>query len=337
MDLAPSLDRAATPDRTLAALADGIVERDRSGRPVRYRLLRDDDDLDHLTGLLHDAYRPLAEAGMRFVASHQDVDVTRRRCASGVAIVAEVDAEVIGTITLSLEPSRPGGPVHYRRPEVTKFGQFAVRPALQARGIGSRLISLVEDVAREKGFRVLSLDTSQYARHLIAMYGSLGYRFVDYVRWDAVNYRSLVLAKALWPGVELHGAPPVFGTPPSGEFVERPAAYAVIKDSSNRVMAVRASKGFFLPGGGAEQGESALENLRREALEETGHGLASAAHRTTAVQHYAVGDVHYRMTAEFFTASLGERLSEAQEYPVHWIDPADDGWYHACHAWAARL
>jgi predicted N-acetyltransferase YhbS/8-oxo-dGTP pyrophosphatase MutT (NUDIX family) len=351
--------RSAHPTGLLAALASGVVEPDRRGRPVCYRLLRDDDDLDHLTELLHTAYRPLAEAGMHFVASHQDVEVTRRRCRSGIPVVAELDGEVVGTITLSLEPARPDGPAHYRRPEVTKFGQFAVRPTLQGGGIGSRLVSLIEDAAREKGYRVISLDTSQHARHLIAMYGSMGYRFVDYVKWDAVNYRSLVLAKELWPGAgdalhasvaggdELHASVaqgdglrasvPVFGTPPSGAFVERPAAYALIRDSSGNVLAVRARKGFFLPGGGAEKGESPLENLRREMLEETGFALATAEHETSAVQHYAVDGVQYRMAAAFYAATLGERLTERREYEMHWIDPADDGWYHACHAWAARL
>ncbi|MGE0705589.1 MAG: hypothetical protein AB7F99_12680 [Vicinamibacterales bacterium] len=44
---------------------------------VRYRRILPDDDLDAITAMLHEAYAPLAAAGMRFVASHQSMDTTR--------------------------------------------------------------------------------------------------------------------------------------------------------------------------------------------------------------------------------------------------------------------
>jgi len=43
----------------------------------------------------------------------------------------------------------------------------------------------------------VALDTSEHASHLIALYTRRGYRFVEHVRWDTVNYRSVVLSKAL--------------------------------------------------------------------------------------------------------------------------------------------
>jgi DNA-binding winged helix-turn-helix (wHTH) protein len=43
----------------------------------------------------------------------------------------------------------------------------------------------------------LALDTAETADDLIAFYTRRGYRFVDHVRWDAVNYRSVVLSKRL--------------------------------------------------------------------------------------------------------------------------------------------
>ena len=54
---------------------------------MTYRYLRASDDLVALTDLLHEAYAPLAAAGMRFVASHQDVATTQRRVAEGDTIV----------------------------------------------------------------------------------------------------------------------------------------------------------------------------------------------------------------------------------------------------------
>jgi hypothetical protein len=43
------------------------------------RRARHDEDWVALTELLHRAYAPLASRGMRYLARHQDADVTRRR------------------------------------------------------------------------------------------------------------------------------------------------------------------------------------------------------------------------------------------------------------------
>jgi GNAT superfamily N-acetyltransferase len=77
------------------------------------------------------------------------------------------------------------------------FGQFAVRPSHQGRGIGTTLLRLVEQRAAEQGVRQLALDTSEHAADLIAFYEVKGFRFVEHVQWSETNYRSVVLAKGL--------------------------------------------------------------------------------------------------------------------------------------------
>jgi GNAT superfamily N-acetyltransferase len=163
---------------------------------IAYRRLLPGDDLAAITGFLHEAYAPLAAAGMRFVASHQDVATTRRRIAKGETFVASAGELIVGIITLSDAKATHGSPF-YDRPDVADFGQFAVRPAYQRRGIGSRLMAVVERRAREKGVRELALNTSEHATHLISMYTRMGYRFVEHVQWSEVNYRSVVMSKAL--------------------------------------------------------------------------------------------------------------------------------------------
>jgi GNAT superfamily N-acetyltransferase len=184
--------------KALAALGGGLDETDRSGRPIRYRLIDPSDDLDDVTAMLHEAYAPLARAGMRFVASHQDVETTRRRVASGVTVVALDGERVVGIVTVR-DPGVKGGSAHYSRPDVATFGQLAVRPSHQGRGIGGRLLALVEEIARQRGAAELALDTSEHAAHLIALYEAKGYRFVEHTKWDAVNYRSVVMSKVLGP------------------------------------------------------------------------------------------------------------------------------------------
>lgn len=154
------------------------------------------DSMADLTALLHRAYRSLADAGLRFLASHQDVATTRERCSDGECWVAVQGSAVIGTMTW-----RPGGtPTRcpwYGRRDVAIFGQFAVTPELQGQGIGTRLLDLAERRAREQGFTELACDTSEKADGLLAYYGRRGYRIVDSVQWEETNYRSVVLSKPL--------------------------------------------------------------------------------------------------------------------------------------------
>jgi GNAT superfamily N-acetyltransferase len=105
---------------------------------------------------------------------------------------------IVGVITLC-EPNGTHRSPFCARPDVADFGQFAVRPAYQRCGIGSRLMDIVEARARDKGIAELALNTSEHAEDLIAMYKRKGFRFVEHVQWDDVNYRSVVLAKTLRP------------------------------------------------------------------------------------------------------------------------------------------
>jgi GNAT superfamily N-acetyltransferase len=160
------------------------------------RDLGPDDSISEITALLHAAYAALAAQGFRYVASHQDDDVTRRRLARGAPLVVERDGCLIGTVTLY--PPHPEAFVPwYRRPDVRSFGQFGVLPAHQHGGLGHRLLDELERRARGEGAAELACDTAEGAAHLVAWYGRRGYRFIEHVSWPITNYRSVVLSKAL--------------------------------------------------------------------------------------------------------------------------------------------
>lgn len=64
---------------------------------------------------------------------------------------------------------------------------------------------------------------------------------------------------------------PEFGKRVEGvHYALRPGVYALIADESGRIAVVTANKGMFLPGGGQEAGESAIDALQREVLKECG-------------------------------------------------------------------
>lgn len=165
-------------------------------RAILIRDLRATDSIPEITALLHSAYASLARMGFRYSATHQDDATTLRRLQRGFPLVAEFDGAIVATVTLNLPPTRS----HcswYLQPGVYSFGQFAVRPDLQRRGIGFRLVQHIEERARKCGARELALDTAEGAAHLRQWYERLGFRFVDHVSWPDTNYRSVVLSKQL--------------------------------------------------------------------------------------------------------------------------------------------
>ena len=134
--------------------------------------------------------------GLRYVATWQDETVTRRRIEGAECWVAEQDGRIVGTITL-YPPGRGKGHAFYERDGVAKIGQFGIEPDLQGSGLGSRMMDRVEERARELGATELAGDTAEPAEHLHAFYAKRGYREIGRIRWDVVNYESVIRSKRL--------------------------------------------------------------------------------------------------------------------------------------------
>jgi GNAT superfamily N-acetyltransferase len=161
------------------------------------RLLRDDDSLELLTGLLHRAYAELGAKGFHYKAVNQSVEMTRTRVAKGECYVVEHESVVVGTAVL--QP--PSSPVpwceYYDRPEVANISQLAIEPCHQRRGWGSQLMTRLEERARTLLAQEVAVDTSEGASHLIALYERRGYRHVGFAQWSHTNFRSVLLSKRL--------------------------------------------------------------------------------------------------------------------------------------------
>ncbi len=134
--------------------------------------------------------------GLRFVASHQGPERTKERIDEGESWVALMGDRIVGTITW-YAPGIGDDDFYYDQVGIAHFGQFAVEPELQGTGLGRKLLDLVEIRAKECGATHLALDTSEDAHHLLAVYDRWGYKFVQHTQWREVNYRSVVLSKAL--------------------------------------------------------------------------------------------------------------------------------------------
>jgi uncharacterized damage-inducible protein DinB/GNAT superfamily N-acetyltransferase len=160
------------------------------------------DSLDALTEMLHRAYAPLAAQGLNFTAATQTREDTARRAAEGQCFVAVQGGRLVGTVTaagpydLSSAPWTAAAP-WLRDRDTAHLHQFAVDPSVQRQGLGRSLVARCEQWARDRGYRLLALDTAEPAAELRAMYRRQGYADVGHAQWEGKAYRSVIMRKAL--------------------------------------------------------------------------------------------------------------------------------------------
>jgi GNAT superfamily N-acetyltransferase len=157
-----------------------------------------EDSVEEITELLHLAYGALARQGMHYNASHQPPSQTLDRLTKGDSFIA-VEAgsgKIVGTISV-YRSSPKNWHAYYCRSGLMYFGQFAVHPDFQGKGISKRLYQTVEDHARALGSTEMALDTAETAYDLIAMYRRWGFEIVDSADWDSTNYVSVIMSKPL--------------------------------------------------------------------------------------------------------------------------------------------
>lgn len=173
------------------------------------RRLRPGDSISEITMLLHRAYRPQVEMGLRPLAGRQDDSITADRAANSECYVAVLENErgpgddrgfgpdkIVGVILFE-ETEKVDFPAFFLRPDVCHFAQFGVDPEVQGLGIGGKLLDTVERRAREKGASELALSMAEPDRNLFRFYENRGFRLVEHWQWPYTNYRSCILSKKL--------------------------------------------------------------------------------------------------------------------------------------------
>ena len=163
---------------------------------IKFRSLLQSDSIDELTELLNDSYKSLADMGFNFTASFQDVDGTSERINRGKCFVAIDINKLVGTVCF-YSKEKKGKATWYEKNNVAYYGQLAVLPKYQKKGIGSRLIELVENEAIINEAEEIAIDTAEGATYLINFYKKRNYRFVEFANWPTTNYRSVILSKKI--------------------------------------------------------------------------------------------------------------------------------------------
>lgn len=127
---------------------------------------------------------------------------------------------------------------------------------------------------------------------------------------------------------------------PEAEYRQRPGVYAVIFDEQGRFAAVRGRRSdYFLPGGGAEPGESLEETLAREVREECACKVVIGRFLGNAIQFFITASgKHYELCGSYFEARFGAPLTIESEHDLCWLEVAEarTTLLHEAHAWAVE-
>jgi len=96
-----------------------------------------------------------------------------------------------------------------------------------------------------------------------------------------------------------------------------------VRNASGYLAVVRTPKGFYLPGGGVEAGESPEKTIEREAREEAGLILKSKAQIGRAIEIVYSAEEHtwFEKRCVFIEAEIvGQVPSHERDHELVWVD-----------------
>jgi 8-oxo-dGTP diphosphatase len=121
---------------------------------------------------------------------------------------------------------------------------------------------------------------------------------------------------------------PEFGIKQEGiDYIDRPGVYALIENNNSQIGVIETSHGYFLPGGGIEAGESDVEALKREILEEIGYQASILIEIGEAVEYIQAYSEkkYYQINSRFYKVLPGTEIGEGVEkdHRLVWLRPEE--------------
>lgn len=108
---------------------------------------------------------------------------------------------------------------------------------------------------------------------------------------------------------------------------KRPGSYAImVRKEDKKIGIVTDGYDFFYLGGGIEKGETELEALRRELIEEAGYTIKNINKFDEVGSHiYAEEKGYLEVIAHVYTAEFDKKIAEPieKDHTVLWINPEE--------------
>ena len=98
-------------------------------------------------------------------------------------------------------------------------------------------------------------------------------------------------------------------------YIARRGAYAVIQNNDRQIGLIETGNGYFLPGGGIDPGETEIDALKRELIEETGYQISVIREIGAAVEYIEASreKTYYQIQSTFYRVQLGSKTGEGIE------------------------
>lgn len=111
------------------------------------------------------------------------------------------------------------------------------------------------------------------------------------------------------------------------EYRKRPGAYAIIVNKDNdKIGIVTDGEDYFYLGGGIENGETKLEALKREMIEEAGYSIKNIREFEEVGSHIFAEDKGYlEIIASVYIAEFDKKIAEPieKDHKVLWVTPEE--------------
>ncbi|MGP7816710.1 GNAT family N-acetyltransferase [Niallia sp. 01092] len=129
------------------------------------------EDAEKVLDVTLKAYQSIRDLGINFAAAHADIEMVKKHITNNLCYVLEQDESIIATIGIRLPWGAQPGPAGFPH-----IGWFAVDPTIGQKGIGSKVLSLIEDkIAKELRSPAVTLGTAENHPWLSQMYEKKGY------------------------------------------------------------------------------------------------------------------------------------------------------------------
>jgi GNAT superfamily N-acetyltransferase len=165
---------------------------------INLQLFTDADDINELTQLLNTAYKKWRDAGFNYLAATQTAHTTKKRIQNAQCFILKDKGLLIASVTYYKPLSKTNSEHHlYLQPGVATYGQLAVHPNFQNKGIADAIIKFIEQLAKNDKAERIIIDTAENNTQLVNYYINKGYKIIDKTNWSTTNYTSVFLNKYL--------------------------------------------------------------------------------------------------------------------------------------------